>query len=178
MRIISGKYKGKILKSPKSENIRPTLDMVKQAFFTKFQFEILDCSFLDLFGGSGAIGIEAVSRGAKSVVICDNSEDSIKLIRQNASTLQEDIDIKLIDYKKFLKTNTTKFDFIYIDPPYGHVLAYNSALKIIKENTQLNPNGIVVCEHNQDIKFNYEGYSILDEKKYGTVILTYLKIMQ
>ncbi len=176
MRIISGKHKGRVLNSPKTEEIRPTLDIVKQAFFTKLQFEIQDSKFLDLFGGSGAIGIEALSRGA-DVTICDNNSQSIKLINSNLQLIGEQADVKLVDYKKFLKNNKQQFDIIYIDPPYEHTKAYESALKNIKENTQLSPNGIVVCEHLSTVKFHYEGFEMFDQKKYGTVMLSYFKIM-
>ena len=175
MRVISGKHKGKTLFSPKTDNVRPTLDMVKQAFFTKIQFVIPGCKFLDLFGGSGAIGIEAISRGAEEVTIVDNSSDSITLIKKNLSLINESANVVFCDYKKFLKTNKLLFDIIFIDPPYGHQKAYEYSLRLIKENTQLHPDGLVVCEHGVDLKFDHEGWEVVDQKKYGTVMLTYLK---
>lgn len=177
MRIISGKHKGRNLLAPKTTDVRPTLDVVKQAFFTKLQFEIDGASFLDLFGGSGAMGIEALSRGA-DVTICDNNPESIDLIRHNLKLIGEKCDVQLIDYKKFLKTNKKQFDIIYLDPPYEHKKAYESALKLIKENTQLSPNGIVVCEHYFETKLDYSDYQVDCQKKYGTVVLTYLRPSQ
>lgn len=177
MRIISGKYKGRNLLAPKTEEVRPTLDIVKQAFFTKMQFEIEGARFLDLFGGSGAIGIEALSRGA-AVIICDNNPTSINLIRSNLKLIGESCDVELVDYKKFLKTNKKQFDIIYVDPPYEHTKAYASALKLIKENAQLSTNGTVVCESYFENRIDFSGYNIVCQKKYGTVVLTYLKPSQ
>lgn len=177
MRIISGKHKGRNLLAPKTEDVRPTLDIVKQAFFTKMQFEIEGARFLDLFGGSGAIGIEALSRGA-AVTICDNNLTSINLIRSNLKLIGESCDVELVDYKKFLKTNKKQFDIIYVDPPYEHTKAYASALKLIKENAQLSTNGTVVCESYFENRIDFSGYNIVCQKKYGTVVLTYLKPSQ
>lgn len=177
MRIISGKHKGRNLLAPKTDDVRPTLDIVKQAFFTKMQFELDGARFLDLFGGSGAIGIEALSRGA-DVTICDNNPTSINLIRSNLKLIGETCDVELVDYKKFLKTNKTQFDIIFIDPPYEHTKAYESALRLIKENTQLSSTGTVVCEHHFESRIDFSGYDIICQKKYGTVVLTYLKPSQ
>lgn len=177
MRIISGKHKGRSLLAPKTEDIRPTLDIVKQAFFTKMQFEIMDAKFLDLFGGSGAIGIEALSRGA-DVTICDNNQKSIELIRKNLQLIDESCDVQFVDYKKYLKTTNKTFDLIYIDPPYEHTRAYESALRLIKQNTLIERDGCVVCEHFCDVKFDHEGFTLVDQKKYGTVILSYFKLIQ
>lgn len=177
MRIISGKHKGRNLLAPKTEDVRPTLDIVKQAFFTKMLFELDGSLFLDLFGGSGAIGIEALSRGA-DVTICDNNPKSIELIRKNLQLIGESCDVRLVDYKKYLKTTNKQFDIIYIDPPYEHMRAYESALKLIKENTLIKLDGCVVCEHFYDVKFNHEGFELVDQKKYGTVVLSYFKLIQ
>ena len=132
---------------------------------------------MDLFGGSGAIGIEALSRGAE-VTICDNNPTSINLIRSNLKLIGESCDVELVDYKKFLKTNKKQFDIIYVDPPYEHTKAYASALKLIKENTQLSTNGTVVCESYFENRIDFSGYNIVCQKKYGTVVLTYLKPSQ
>lgn len=176
MRIISGKHKGRNLLAPKTEDVRPTLDVVKQAFFTKMQFEILNSKFLDLFGGSGAIGIEALSRGAE-VTICDNNPKSIEHIHKNLQLIGESCKVELVDYKKFLKTTKDVFDLIYIDPPYEHTRAYESALRLIKENTLIKSDGCVVCEHFFDVKFDHEGFELVDQKKYGTVVLSYFKLV-
>ena len=83
MRVVAGKYRGIVLNEIKSDNIRPTTDKVKEAIFSKIQFDIKDSSFLDLFAGTGGMGIEALSRGAKEVYFADNNENSIKLIKSN-----------------------------------------------------------------------------------------------
>lgn len=178
MRIISGKYKGKILKSPNTNNIRPTADKVKQAFFTKFQFDIKNSIFLDLFSGSGAIGIEALSRECKEVYFIDKEESSLKLLRENLRYINE-INYKIVksDSIKFLQNfnKNLYFDFIFIDPPYKSDL-YNECLSIIYEKKLLNENGIICCETDLNFKFSKEiKFNLFDEKKYGNTKLYFFK---
>lgn len=177
MRIISGKYKGKILKSPSTLNIRPTADKVKQAFFTKYQFEIDGCNFLDLFCGSGAIGIEAISRNCNIVYFIDKEESSLKLLNQNLSSIQEK-NYKIIksDSIKFLHNFDIKnyFDFIFIDPPYKSNL-YNECLNTIYNKQILKENGIICCETDLDYKFKNTNFILFDEKKYGNTKLYFFK---
>lgn len=175
MRIISGKYKGKKLFSPNGEDVRPTQDKVKQAMFTKLQFDIAGAKVLDLFCGSGAIGIEALSRGAEKVVMNDKELSSIKIVKKNLSGLSENPIILNLDYKAVLEKLNEKFDLIFIDPPYAHHQAYEKCLKIIKERTLLSDKGIIVCEHFVDYKIKNEEFYLFDQKKYGTVLLSYFK---
>lgn len=171
MRIIAGKFRGKKLISP-THDIRPTLDIVKQAIFTRLQFFIENNRVLDLFSGSGALGIEAISRGAKEVVFCDVNYKSIKLIKDNLSSLKCD-NYKIInsDFKNALNSVEGQFDLILLDPPYASGY-YNEALKIIKEKNLLSNNGIVVCERSKDEIINSP--FLLDcTKIYGSVAVDY-----
>ena len=118
MRIISGKYKGKKLEGFNIEGTRPTLDRVKESLFGMIQTYIQNSQVLDLFAGSGALGLEAISNGAKICYLIDNNKEAIKTIKQNSQNFDEDLKIINIDYKKFLKETNEKFDIIFLDPPY------------------------------------------------------------
>lgn len=173
MRVISGKYRGKMLKAPTSDNIRPTGDKVKQALFTKLQFFIDGRIVVDLFCGSGALGIEALSRNAKRVYFVDKDIRSIKLAKQNLIGIDGDVKILNCDYKLALGSITEKVDLFLIDPPYASGL-YDDVLKTIFDNDMLSQDGIIVCEHpcKMIIDSNFETFDI---KKYGTVSLTFLR---
>ena len=171
MRVISGKYRGKKLISP-SHEIRPTLDMVKQAIFTRLQFFVEDANVLDLFAGSGALGIEALSRGAKFVTFCDKNYQSIKLINDNLNFIKEN-NFKVIqgDYKTILNSFKSPFDLIILDPPFASGY-YNDALKIIYENKLLNTDGVIVCERAKEEKLKCE-FNLDCTKVYGSVAVDY-----
>lgn len=173
MRIIGGKFKGVPLASPKSQNIRPTGDKVKQALFTKLQFDLENSIVCDLFCGSGALGIEALSRGAKKVYFVDKDKRSLNLTKQNLSKLEGDYKLFLGSYDKALKSFDQKFDFIFVDPPYASGV-YEDVLLKIQEYDMLSENGIVVCEHPNEliIKTNR---CLIDQKRYGTVTLSFYK---
>lgn len=137
MRVISGKSRGKKLVSLEGDNTRPTLDRVKEALFNKIQFYVQDAVVLDLFAGSGALGVEALSRGAKEVVFCDKVPDTIKVIKQNV-TATNNLDKSIIinkDYNDLLKNvSNKKFDIVFLDPPYKTNLAIESLQKIVMSN--------------------------------------------
>ena len=174
MRIIAGKYRGKVLFSPQTTKVRPTADMVKQALFTKLQFFVQDKTVLDLFSGSGALGIEAISRGAKNVVFVDKDRDSILLTRKNLNHIGETATILHRDYRSALESFNAKFDLIIVDPPYASGV-YDECLKIIREKNLLADDGIIVCEHDIKEKISDIYFEIFDEKRYGTVYLTYMQ---
>ena len=121
MRVISGRARGKKLISLEGLNTRPTLDRVKEALFNIIQFDIINKNVLDLFAGSGAIGIEAISRGAKAVTFCDNSIDAIKIIQSNINNTRSNSQATVLhkDYIMALKSlaGKEKFDIIYHNPP-------------------------------------------------------------
>ena len=172
MRVISGKYKGKILKSPTSDNIRPTGDKVKQGLFTKLQFFVQDKVVLDLFCGSGALGIEALSRGAKKVYFVDKDRRSVALTKQNLIGMDGDIKVINASYNQALNMINEKFDLILVDPPYASGV-YADVLNTIKEKKLLSDDGIIVCEHPNELQFN-SPFEIFDQKRYGTVTLSFM----
>ena len=182
MRVISGKARGKKLVSLEGLNTRPTLDRVKEALFNKIQFEILDKKILDLFAGSGALGIEAISRGAKSATFCDNSREAIKVIKTNIENTNN-INNSTIINKDFiealekLEKENKKFDIIFLDPPYKTDFAEKAIKKIIDSNL-LSKEGIIILE-TDDIKkeetIQNEGIEIFDKREYGRVILIFIR---
>ena len=175
MRVISGSAKGVTLKTPNGFNTRPTADRVKEAMFSIIQFELPGARVLDLFAGSGQLGIEALSRGAKEAVFTDHSKDAVKLIRENISRtkMEERTTVRCIDYLSFLKTCHTKFDIILLDPPYAEVFLENS-LKMITEIDILQSGGIIVCERpiEKELSLEFEGFSGSKDYKYGKTLLT------
>ena len=164
MRIISGKYKGKKLKGFNIEGTRPTMDRVKESLFGMIQNYIPNSVVLDLFAGSGALGLEAVSNGAKRCFLIDNNIDAIRTIKENSQIFEEKLDIINTDYKKFLKTTEEKFDIIFLDPPYKEN-QMDKALRIIEERKLLNDRGIVVCEY--EISNPQTNLKLIKEKSYG-----------
>ncbi len=173
MRVTTGSRRGGKLEKNKLSFVRPTTDKVKQALFTKLQFFIPDKIVLDLFCGTGALGIEALSRGAKKVVFVDKNYKSILLTKTNLRNLKLEAEVLKIDAIKFLQKQTEKFDLILIDPPYASKL-YEPALKIIFEKDLLSANGIIVCEHDRDENINSEIYNVIDKKRYGNTFLTFI----
>lgn len=165
MRIISGKYKGKKLEGFNIEGTRPTLDRVKESLFGMIQTYIQNSQVLDLFAGSGALGLEAISNGAKTCYLIDNNKEAIKTIKQNSQNFDEDLKIINIDYKKFLKETNEKFDIIFLDPPYKEN-QMDKSLRIIEERNLLNKDGIVVCEY--EIGNSKTNLNLIKEKSYGS----------
>ena len=164
MRIISGKYKGKKLNGFNIEGTRPTMDRVKESLFGMIQTYIHSSIVLDLFAGSGALGLEAVSNGAKECYLIDNNIEAIKTIKENSQNFEETLNIIHIDYKKFLKTTDKKFDIIFLDPPYKEN-QLDKSLRIIEERDLLNENGIVICEY--EIGEPHTNLELIKEKSYG-----------
>ena len=172
MRVISGKYRGKPLKELSFDHIRPTADKVKQALFTKLQFEIEGARVLDLFCGTGGLGIEALSRGAKEVIFIDKNPKSVALTKDNLRSVKENAKVYNVSYQKAIEKVEGKFDLILIDPPYKSGV-YEDALKLIFEKGILSEGGTIVCEHAKEDEINIDFFEKYDEKRYGTVMLTF-----
>ena len=178
MRIIAGSMRGTKLFTLDGLNTRPTLDRVKEPLFSIINFRLQDSIILDLFSGSGALGLESISRGAKKSYLCDNSKDAINIIKQNiAKTRTEDkAEIIFRDYKKALEEFTAKkikFDIIFLDPPYK-MEVLNEIIKFIKENDLIENNGLIVCEvDNLYLDINY--FEKIKEKKYGSKYIVIYK---
>ncbi len=164
MRIISGKYKGKKLRGFNIEGTRPTMDRIKESLFGIIQTHIPNSVVLDLFAGSGALGLEAISNGAKKCYLIDKNIEAIKIIKENSQNIDEDLKIMNIDYKKFLKNTEEKFDIIFLDPPYKEN-QMDKSLRIIEERDLLNEKGIVICEY--EIGNPKTNLKLIKEKSYG-----------
>lgn len=180
MRIISGEFRGTKLFTLEGLNTRPTLDRVKEALFSKINFELQDAVVLDLFSGSGALALEAISRGARKAILCDSSRDAIKIIKQNIEKTKtnEKTLILNLDYKKALENlKEIKFDIVFLDPPYQTDFA-EEAVKIIIEKNLLNEEAIIILETDNKEKviknLDTELIQIKDIKKYGRVDLLFL----
>ena len=174
MRVISGKFKGTPLQSPKGDKVRPTGDKVKEAVFAKLSFDLPDSRVLDLFCGSGALGIEALSRGAKEVVFVDKHRDSVLITKQNLEKVKVKTPVYLRDAILALKSVTEPFDIIFIDPPYMSKL-YTPVLQVIKDKNLLKPDGVIICEHPKELQIDMCGFDVFDKKNYGTVMVSYLR---
>ncbi len=170
MRIISGKYKGKNILGYDIDGTRPTQDRVKESLFGIIQDYLQDSVCLDLFAGSGSLGIEALSNGAFKVYFVDNNKKCIDILRKNLTNIKEENVIVNDDYllalDNFINTKV-KFDIIFLDPPYN-LNCIADILNIIDKNELLNEDGIVVCEYEYDnFSSNYLNLEIIKERKYG-----------
>lgn len=180
MRIIAGKHRGRILKSLEFKGTRPTIDRVKEAVMSSLQNDINGGVVLDLFAGTGSLGLEALSRHAKKAYLVDNNLKAIKLIEENNKALNEEAIILQYDYKQalnYFNEKQIKFDVIFLDPPYESDMAQYS-LDLIAKYNLLNENGAIMYEHD---KFNNKftvpkGLRIYSSKKYGNVLVDYLTL--
>ncbi|MCL2171881.1 MAG: 16S rRNA (guanine(966)-N(2))-methyltransferase RsmD [Defluviitaleaceae bacterium] len=182
MRVISGKARGARLFAPKGTKTRPTADFVKEALFNILAADIRDADFLDLFAGSGAIGIEAISRGARSCVFIDNNRDAIDAIRKNLdkTRLGADAEVVCANMQKALAGLNRQFDIIFADPPYNQNLAYPAINDISKYNL-LAKNGIIVIEMaKSDTPDNPAelGFEIFKTKKYSSGQLIFFRHLE
>lgn len=181
MRIVAGKHKGLKLEIFEADNIRPTLDRAREGIFNKIQFLVPNAKCLDLFGGTGAISLECLSRGAESVVIVDNNEKSCSLIKKNFANAKEKCNLIKGDFSiacDNLKGNI--FDIIFLDPPFATDFGVLAIEKIVECNL-LSENGIIVFEHSSEKKYFENEFLInlnlecIDTKKYGYIAVDYIK---
>ena len=175
MRVITGKARGVQLKTPDGLATRPTADRVKEALFSIIQFDIPGAKVLDLFGGTGQLGSEALSRGAKSATFVDAGEPACRLIKENLKRTRLEADGKVVrsDYMEFLNRCREQYNIIFLDPPYAEVFLEN-ALKKITEIDILASGGIIVAERplGKELPWDFEGYTRSRDYKYGKVLLT------
>lgn len=176
MRVISGKLRGLTLKTIDNDSTRPTRDMVREALFSILMSQVPECSFLDLFAGSGAIGIEALSRGASSCVMIDLNPECIKIINDNIekAKLKEKTEVYRIDYKKAInKLKEESFDIIYVDPPYHKEMGID-AINRISEKNILKDDGVIILETdtNEFVPDEIGRYEKFNYKRYGRNILS------
>ena len=175
MRVITGSARGVALKTPEGMQTRPTTDRVKEALFSIIHFDIPGARVLDLFGGTGQLGIEALSRGAASATFVDQSDAACKLIRENLRRTKLENSGKVVrgDYMEYLSRCREQYDIILLDPPYAEVFLEN-ALKRIAEIDILRSGGIIVAERpvGKELPWDFEGFTRSKDYKYGTVLLT------
>ena len=175
MRVVTGKARGVLLKTPEGMQTRPTADRVKEAMFSIVNFDIPGASVLDLFAGTGQLGIEALSRGAKSAVFVDAREDACKIVRENLRRTKMENQAKTVrsDYLEYLKRCREKFDIILLDPPYAEVFL-ETALKTIAEIDILQSGGIIITERplGKELLLDFDGFARSKDYKYGNTLLT------
>ncbi len=173
MRVISGKYKGLVLKEYNVTGTRPTMDRVKESLFAMIQNKLKDSVCLDLFAGSGSLGLEALSNYSKEVYFVDKNKIITDNLKQNLSKINDKYYIYNLDYKEALnklKNNDIKFDIVFLDPPYDlHLI--NNSIKLLLEYNLLNKDSYIICEYrDEEIICDLE---LIREKKYGD---KYIKI--
>ena len=178
MRVITGKARGTVLKTPDGLATRPTTDRVKEALFSIIHFDIPDAEVLDLFAGTGQLGIEALSRGARHAVFVDVQDQACKLVKENLqrAKLQEQAQVIKGEYTQYLRNCGKKFSIIFLDPPYSEEFLEKS-LNLITEIDILQSGGIIVTERplGKVLLCDFPGYSRSKDYKYGKVILTIFK---
>ena len=180
MRVITGKARGVALKTPDGMLTRPTADRVKEALFSILNFDIPGADVLDLFGGTGQLGIEALSRGARHAVFVDAREDACKLIRENLRRTKLEGEGRVVrsDYLDYLNRCPDQYNIIFLDPPYGEDFL-ETALKRITEIDILQSDGIIVTERplSKELPMEFDGYTRSRDYKYGKTLLALYRKM-
>ncbi len=165
MRIISGTYRGLSLKTLKGTNLRPTTDQLRETLFNVLGPRVEGSTFLDAYAGSGAVGLEALSRGALEVVFIEHHRAAVQLIRSNLTALKIDEGFQIMTCQVLtglerLAEEGTQFDFVFLDPPYDQIREYHHALRQIGRGQLLRPGSVVIAEHSRHC-FLEEQYSNL-----------------
>lgn len=174
MRIIAGRHRGLNLAQFSSGGIRPTADRVKESLFNILYNKINSAYVLDLFCGSGNLGIESLSRGAKNVHFNDISKESLAVLKKNLNKIDDkNYKITCLDYKTCLQS-ADRAVIIFIDPPYATDFG-KASLEIIAERRILNEGGVAVLERDKSFSGEIEGLNLYDERKYGRVYLSFFK---
>ena len=184
MRIITGKAKGIKLDTLSGDNTRPTAERVKEAVFSMLQFDIEGRRVLDLFAGSGQMGLESISRGASEAVFVERSKDAVKVIEKNIAKTRLSSYCKVItcDCMDFINRNRSdRYDIIFLDPPYASGL-YIPVLKALFANSCLKPSTMIVCESDFDELLEKEPelkniYRIMKTSRYGKTVITVLEVV-
>ena len=176
MRVITGTARGRKLQEPSGMDIRPTADVVKEAVFNIIQFDIEGRRVLDLFAGTGQLGIEALSRGAASCDFVEHNGTAYNVVAKNIQTarVQERARTHRMEADAFLaKAGAKRFSLIFLDPPYGGIILEN-ALRSIERFDILSANGIIICESAVEDKFAH-GFEVVRERRYGATMITVLR---
>ncbi len=182
MRVVAGKFKGRKLKTPRGLFVRPTSDRVKEALFSIVGSEIRGANFLDLFAGTGSVGLEAFSRGAASVTFVEKDRIAVKILKQNLSIIENREDVKVLCSDvfralKFLHSHKKVYNFIFMDPPYASNLVFQ-VLKGIEKYNLLCRGGFIIVERGKEEEIERHGdteFRIINKKKYGSTFLMFYK---
>ena len=179
MKVISGMYKGRNIEGFFIDGTRPTMDRVKESLFGMIQQQIKESIILDLFSGSGNLGIEAISQGAKYAYLVDKNKKAVNIINKNIEDIGIDNCKALnMDYKnalKYFEISNIKFDIVFLDPPYKTEYIEES-IKLLTKYKLLNENAIIICESDDLNKIVYsKEYMVIKEKKYGDKFIVILK---
>lgn len=176
MRIIGGRHRGRKLADFKGNDIRPTADRVKESLFNILSVKVAGASVLDLFCGSGNLGLESLSRGAAKAHFNDLSKDSLAVLKKNLAAVGEETRCKItnLDYLACLSCAQDRYDLIFIDPPYAKEFGI-PALEAIAKRGLLTENGVAVYERDRAFVGEVEGLEKFDERKYGKTYLTFFK---
>jgi len=179
MRVISGIYGSRPIQAPEGKNTRPTMDKVKGAMFNIIGTQIIDATVLDLFSGSGSLGIEALSRGAKKVYFNDKDYKAHKVIQSNLDYLKVEKDkyqLTNIDYKTLLNNLHEQIDVVLLDPPYKNKIYQEIILKLV-ESKNLAENPTIICEADLDLKeFEVAGFTAKEYKYGNKKLIVYKKL--
>lgn len=175
MRVIAGSARRLVLKTVEGLDTRPTTDRIKETLFNMIQNDLYGCTFLDLFAGSGAIGIEALSRGAKEAVFVDNGSRQIACIRDNLKTtrLEDRADViagDVFTVLKRLEQENRRFDFVFMDPPYNHEHE-KRVLECLQDSVLVDEDTVLIVEASLESDFSWAfglGYTITKDKRYKT----------
>ena len=178
MRVISGSAKGRKLSAPDGLDTRPTTDRVKESVFNIINFHLPDANVLDLFAGSGAMGIEALSRASRHAIFIEQSDDAFKIIKKNLcdTRLEDRAEIIRTDAISFLNRTNDVFDIIFLDPPYNKGF-FDSAMNGIKNRSLLSDKGIVVAESEFGGELpDCEGFELIRRAKYGKTLISVFRM--
>ena len=180
MKVISGTLRGRNIKGYNIDGTRPTMDRVKESLFASINSYINGSVVLDLFAGSGNLGIEAISNDSSKCYFVDNNKNCIKVIKDNINTfgISDKCEVINRDYRdalKYFRDNNIKFDLILVDPPYDYVIC-NEILELVDDYKLFNDNGIIVLEYREDKLDNVSNnYELLKNKKYGDKYISIYK---
>ena len=185
-RVVTGRFRGAILQAPEGDKTRPTTDKVKEALFSIIQSDVPDSEFLDLFAGSGQIGIEALSRGARHVTLVERSGQAAAIISRNISKIKLDGSDEIRVHKKsvaqaleLMGQAGEKFDIIFMDPPYRDVpQRLEEVTKLISDFKMLADGGMLIAEHDKDCEIPEEinGLKRVRSCSYGITVITFFKV--
>jgi len=177
MRVIAGVYRRRILQEVEESTTRSTKDRVKESIFNSLQNHLYDSSVLDLFAGSGALGIESISRGAKHVVFNELNPTAFRVVEVNVATLHIDhCTLSRKDYNDYLSTTNEQFDIIFLDPPY-HMDVIDEIIQTIAKQNLLKEDGIIVCLYSKNNSLEVENNGIIEYKKktIGVTNVSYMR---